>query len=729
MPTPTPSRSGKERKDLRQELAEILISQIEAGTASWQKPWAAGEIKAPINVVTGKPYRGVNREWLLLVSPDPTDPRWCTYKQAEAQGWQVRKGEHGASIEVFKEYDHTLTEKEKSDMRRVREKIPDPVRRQEALSSIPDKEKRLGVKYYSVFHASQIDGIPPLERPEIDHEIEGKPDERLPKLIEAMGVDFHTGGGVAFYKSSEDRVQMPPVEAFLTATGHDTTLLHELSHATGHESRLGRNLGNAFGSSDYAKEELRAEMAAAMTAVSLGIGFDPQAQNMEENANIQQNAAYLASWLKALPEKERKTELMAAIKDAQGISDYLIERTPEIARTAEQDLGLNDRGSMRSVPETLVPFLSESQRLATENGLKGEDRIFFAEKMQELERIIDQMPATYDTDGKPDAEKPVGLRYFGPGGAQWFIIEKDRGDPENDGPGAPRQLQAFGLADLGVGEPELGYISIEEITKNPGVELDYHFEPTNLLEVKKAHYPDMVPDLGTEQPTVSRGDYVRFRAGIGREIEGVVLDDARPGEATRLRVIYRLPNDTLDMDAADHIMPRVLPDDLVEHIPGAVTPGSDLDAIDPRTDAYKLTMGMDGSRERARRAVLMAVETARGQSRDFSAPELNSLDPDLVAHLEDRQKIRQGERIAMPPVADEWPGGLPTGLGGDPIENAEHFVRDTAMRDPERAERWADALLDNPREYAEKGGLDADNIRGIASQMEEGIKRMKHPKI
>ena len=363
MPAPTPSRSGKERpareqKDLRQELAEKLIAQIESGTASWQKPWVAGEVKAPLNAVTGKPYRGVNREWLLLVSPDQTDPRWCTYKQAEEQGWQVRKGEHGTSIEVWKEYDHTLTEKEKAEKRHAREQIPDPVMRKKALEEIPDTEKRLGVQYYSVFHASQIDGIPPLERPEITHEIEGKPDERLPRLVEAMGVEFRTGGNRAFYRSSEDRVQMPPVEAFLTATGHDTTLLHELGHATGHESRLGRKLGNPFGSPEYAKEELRAEMSAAMTAMSLGIGFDPQAQNIEEGANIQQNGAYLASWLKALPEKDRKKELMAAIKDAQGISDYLIQRTPEIEREAEvEKSSAPSRGEAQELDADLVAHL------------------------------------------------------------------------------------------------------------------------------------------------------------------------------------------------------------------------------------------------------------------------------------------------------------------------------------------------------------------------------------
>ncbi|MGC9215847.1 zincin-like metallopeptidase domain-containing protein, partial [Acidithiobacillus sp.] len=191
-------------------------------------------------------------------------------------------------------------------------------------------EQRMGVRYYTVFHASQIDGIPPLERPERHHQLEGEPDPRLDKLAETMGVPVGRGGGRAFYRPSEDRIQMPNREDFHTAAGHDTTLLHELAHATGHESRLNRDMVHPFGSEKYAIEELRAEMSAAMTAAALGIGFDPASQNMEEGREMGNSAAYLASWLKALPENERKHIIVQAINDAQNISDYLIERTPEL---------------------------------------------------------------------------------------------------------------------------------------------------------------------------------------------------------------------------------------------------------------------------------------------------------------------------------------------------------------------------------------------------------------
>ncbi len=487
------------------EVANRLLEQIEQGTAPWQKPWEAGQILPPINAVTGKPYRGVNYQNLMTLSPDPSDPRWCTYKQAREQGWQVREGSSGIPIEVWKEYEHKRTPEEIETIRQESGK---------SIQDIEKTEKRLGVRYYSVFHASQIDGIPPLARPERGHGLEGRPDPRLDGLSEAMGIAVRRGGSKAFYRPGEDFVQMPRIEDFHTATGHDTTLLHELSHATGHPQRLNREFGKTFGDQKYAIEELRAEMSAAMTAAALGIGFDPAAQTVEEGRETGNSAAYLASWLGTLPEKERKQILIQAIKDAQAISDFLIERTPalqvEPGRSPEPAPEADPspeipatKSILTQVPDDVRPFLGTQQTAVTDELLRGEEKAFFSDKMRELQEILRQMPATYESDGLPDGERMVSLRYFGPNGAQWFIIEKDRGDPENEGPGFPDQTQAFGLADLGMGYPEMGYISIPEITR-AGAELDYHFTPTTLLEIKREHYPDLLPkEQEPEQPTVA----------------------------------------------------------------------------------------------------------------------------------------------------------------------------------------------------------------------------------
>ncbi|NNN14212.1 MAG: ArdC family protein [Acidimicrobiaceae bacterium] len=92
-------REAKPHKDVRQDLANTLITHIENGTAPWQMPWdpALGD-DTPINAVTGKAYRGINQLWLGLNQPD-SDPRWCTFNQARERKWQIRKGSHGTSVE------------------------------------------------------------------------------------------------------------------------------------------------------------------------------------------------------------------------------------------------------------------------------------------------------------------------------------------------------------------------------------------------------------------------------------------------------------------------------------------------------------------------------------------------------------------------------------------------------------------------------------------------------
>lgn len=120
-------------------------------------------------------------------------------------------------------------------------------------------------------------------------------------------------------------------------------------------------------------------------------------------------------------------------------------------------------------------------------------------------------------------------------------------------------------------------------------------------------------ELAAVHPKASRGDYLRYQTDQGYEMEGVVLDSVKLGgiETLRLRRIYRWPEGAPGMDGADHITFTVMPA-LTEHVPGAVKPGADLDAIDPLTDAYKHTMGSDNERRKTEHAVLTMIEIARG---------------------------------------------------------------------------------------------------------------------
>lgn len=138
-------------------------------------------------------------------------------------------------------------------------------------------------------------------------------------------------------------------------------------------------------------------------------------------------------------------------------------------------------------------FISARQLQAIVSNCRGEEKDFFFDKLAEIHRLISDMPATYEQDGKGD-QAIAYLHYF-TGGCDWYITEKDKGCAKDgewsvdlgDGRTRPvekgEQWQAFGLANLGYGG-ELGYISIQELIEN-NVELDLYFKPIPLATVKR----------------------------------------------------------------------------------------------------------------------------------------------------------------------------------------------------------------------------------------------------
>lgn len=139
------------------------------------------------------------------------------------------------------------------------------------------------------------------------------------------------------------------------------------------------------------------------------------------------------------------------------------------------------RKSILKTIETVRPFVPVVQLACLADGLRGEEREFFREKLRELAATIEAMPVTYAQDGLGD-EAVVYLHYF-IGGADWWITEKDIGAP---GEGM-EQRQAFGMVDLGHG-PELGYISINELVRVRGMDIDLHWKPQTLAQVKAKRY-------------------------------------------------------------------------------------------------------------------------------------------------------------------------------------------------------------------------------------------------
>lgn len=303
MPSNARHRTGDYTpRDHYAEVTAQVVAAIEAGTPPWRRPWdtaVAGGPAMPCNATTGARYRGIN---LLVLGMSPLafysgDPRWATYKQAADRGWQVKKGERGTAAYFFK---------------RLEVQDKDARAGEEATKRIPL------LRAFSLFHASQIDGIPDYRPPTIE-----EAPWRAPDAAEIIVANSHAvvriGGDRAFYSPVTDHVQMPPIQAFSTPAGYAGTILHELAHWTGAEARLNRDLRNGFGSHDYAREELRAELAQVMVCSELGI----------PDCDFTNNAAYLASWLEKL--RSDRKEIFRAAADAQRIADYLLAFHPDYA--------------------------------------------------------------------------------------------------------------------------------------------------------------------------------------------------------------------------------------------------------------------------------------------------------------------------------------------------------------------------------------------------------------
>ena len=291
---------AEEKKPFYLQMAEETIKALENGTAPWIKPWEPGEIPdSPVNALTGKPYRGINRIRLGMRSV-AADPRWCTYKQALELGAQVRAKSRGTLVQYY-QFDEKVLKKDDQG-----KPILDADGHKQYETVPLDKPK---VYHAVVFHASQIDGLPPLPPRQVRPEWERH--EAAEKLLTASGADIrYDQRNRACYRLMTDTIHLPPRDQFPTPDKYYATALHEVGHWTGHESRLDRDLGHAFGTKAYAREELRAELASYMLGADLGIGHDPG-----------QHHAYVASWIDVLKKDPR--EIVRAAQDAERIMDYV----------------------------------------------------------------------------------------------------------------------------------------------------------------------------------------------------------------------------------------------------------------------------------------------------------------------------------------------------------------------------------------------------------------------
>tara|TARA_R110000822_G_scaffold43512_2_gene117356 strand:- start:850 stop:1713 length:864 start_codon:yes stop_codon:yes gene_type:complete len=275
------------KKDAYQIITDQILELMEKHGTDWNKPWkstGSTQPSMPWSIGSGDNYKGINT--LLLWSAGYTDQRFGTYKAWKDKGAQVRKGEKSTVITFWK-------------MLETRNK------------ETGEKENFPMLRTFNVFNAEQCVNVPELVIPEPLPELERN--AIADTFIANTGADIRTESNRAYFVPSHDFIALPEMGAFSDSDSYYGTLLHELTHWTGHKDRLARTFGKSFGDNEYAKEELVAELGSVFLCVELQVTAEPRADH----------AKYLNSWIKGL--KDDKKMIIQASSKASKAVEYLKE--------------------------------------------------------------------------------------------------------------------------------------------------------------------------------------------------------------------------------------------------------------------------------------------------------------------------------------------------------------------------------------------------------------------
>ncbi len=305
------TKKSKSAPDVYAMVTNRIIEHLEKGVVPWQQPWTKAGV--PRNLITQKAYRGIN-VWLLS-SLEQEQNQFLTFKQVKELGGNVNKGEKAQEVIFWKWIE-----------------IENP--------KTKEMEKKPFLRYYNVFNVSQCTGIPESKIP-VKAARRNDPIEECEKIINEMPnrPEIRHTQHSAYYQKKDDYVNMPKMETFKDSESYYGALFHELVHSSGHQNRLNRKEiteKNAFGTEQYAIEELTAEMGAAYLKSKAGIPME----------KLENNAAYIQSWLKRL--KEDKKFIVHASAQAQKATDYILNiQIEKELEPSEKDLDKSNKISER----------------------------------------------------------------------------------------------------------------------------------------------------------------------------------------------------------------------------------------------------------------------------------------------------------------------------------------------------------------------------------------------
>ncbi|HEY2155359.1 MAG TPA: zincin-like metallopeptidase domain-containing protein [Isosphaeraceae bacterium] len=304
------------KADIYTRVTDTIIAALERGVRPWQPRWTArghdGHISRPLRV-TGEPYRGINvlMLWGAAEEKGYRDSRWMTFRQALELGAAVRKGERSTEVVYASSFVKRGSEGPSENA---------------GDGQVADGEDRaiFFLKGYHVFNVEQIDGLPEKFSAAAEAEADdGTPEARIAAaeaFVKATGAAVKKGGARAYYAPLPDFIKLPAFKAFVDASAYYATLLHELTHWTGHATRCDRPILNRPDTHGYAREELVAEIGAAFLCGDLGVAAEPR----------EDHATYLANYLALL--KADKRAIFQASTAAQKAADFLHGLQPAAAR-------------------------------------------------------------------------------------------------------------------------------------------------------------------------------------------------------------------------------------------------------------------------------------------------------------------------------------------------------------------------------------------------------------
>ena len=285
--------------DVYAMVTDRILSTMGKGIIPWKKPWKGGDARFAISHVTGKRYSLLNQLYLGLRPGE-----YLTFKQIQKENGRVRKGEKSSIVVYWNFIKATQTDKETGE---------------EVAKMIPM------LKYYNVFHVDQCEGIKPRytgsQETMTVAELNAEADEIINDYVKRSGVTFEQKLSMeAYYNRTQDKVVVPEIEQFSETAEYYSTAFHELTHSTGHKSRLDRLDENSrFGNEVYSKEELVAELGASALVNFCGL---------ETESSFRNNAAYIQGWSKALQE-DKKMIVWAAGKADKAVRLILGDRAEE----------------------------------------------------------------------------------------------------------------------------------------------------------------------------------------------------------------------------------------------------------------------------------------------------------------------------------------------------------------------------------------------------------------